>query len=204
LKKNELLELKDEYYVAYYCKDDICVKADYEYRKIFIEFPDKNGNIKLYNIYTSINDNAKLNKYSNVTCNIYDNIRYCVSYECTTDSECLSNKCINNYCVFNEETPLVHCDDIYIQPSLFKKRSSYIYCGKAANDICENNDECSFKQCYDGICLQQEKGPSDSESMILLGYYYILLKYIGIIVFVIIVIYFFVKSIKIIKNQIIL
>jgi len=83
------------------------------------------------------------------------------SASCNNNLECLSNKCFNNYCVFNEETPIVHCDDIYSN-ILFK--SSYMHCGKPYNDVCSSNDECSSKQCIHGTYDIQENGPSDSES----------------------------------------
>jgi len=40
-----------------------------------------------------------------------------------TDSQCLSKKCFSYYCVFNGETLVVHCDDIYFLPGLFKKEA---------------------------------------------------------------------------------
>ena len=45
----------------------------------------------------------------------------CVEH-CTTDSQCLSNKCFDKCCVFNDETPVVHCDDIYSPPMYFKRK----------------------------------------------------------------------------------
>jgi len=58
--------------------------------------------------------------------NPYNNTDYYISYKCTTDSECLSNKCSNNYCVFNEETPIIHCDNIYIYNLHYLKRIVHI------------------------------------------------------------------------------
>ena len=161
--KNELLELKNEYYSAFYCKNDICVRADNQYNNKFIEFPDENGNIKLYIIYTCTYDNIKLKNCFSGSCAVYNDIEYYISYECNSNSECLSNKCFNNYCVYNDEEPIVHCDNIYIQPSLFKKESSYIYCGKVAEDTCKINDECSSKKCNNGYCEMQLEGPSDGD-----------------------------------------
>jgi len=54
----------------------------------------------------------------------------------------LSNKCYNNYCLFNNETLIIHCDNIYIKPTLYKKYSSYMHCGKTYGDICNINDDC--------------------------------------------------------------
>jgi len=154
LTKEEVLNIKDNSYISYYCKNDICVEADYEYTKKFIEFPNKEGNINIYIVVTFININDKLINHYNKT---YSNKTY-ISINCSNDSDCLSNKCYNNYCIFNEKNPIVHCDDIYTG-----NRKSYMYCGKPAHDICKNNDECSSKICYDGFCGIQYNGPSDSE-----------------------------------------
>jgi len=42
-----------------------------------------------------------------------------------------------NCCIFNDETQVVHCDDIYSPPLLFKERSSYMYRSKACIDNCK-------------------------------------------------------------------
>ncbi|ORX84889.1 hypothetical protein BCR32DRAFT_110210 [Anaeromyces robustus] len=39
---------------------------------------------------------------------------------CNSDSECFYNKCINNYCVFNEEARIDHCDIIYKYFAIFE------------------------------------------------------------------------------------
>ena len=96
MNKDEVLKLTDEFYISFYCKDDICVSTNYDYSETFIELPDKNGN--------------KI-KYIVDTCN-QNNLQECNTF-CTTDSQCLSNKCFKNKCIFNNETPVVHCDDIY-------------------------------------------------------------------------------------------
>jgi len=82
---------------------------------------------------------------------------------CKNDSDCLSNKCVNNFCVFNDETPIEHCDDIYTEPGFLRFRSSYMYCGKAAGDSCKDNNECSSKKCLSNICNTQYKGSNDNE-----------------------------------------
>ena len=39
--------------------------------------------------------------------------------------------------------------------------------GKAYNDKCTNDNECSSKLCYNnGLCSKQDKGPSDSENTV--------------------------------------
>ena len=100
------------------------------------------------------NNKREIIKYITDTCRI-NNINDCKT-NCTTNLECLSNKCFNNKCIFNNENPIVHCDDIYDS----NKISSYMYCGKAYLDTCNNNDECSSKSCDENYCLKQLLGPS--------------------------------------------
>jgi len=96
--------------------------------------------------------------------------------------------------MFNNETEIIHCDDIYIKPTILKNKSSYMYCGKACGDIWKNNDECSSKQCKNNYCLMQTNGPNDSEGM---GIAFELLIYIFtfiiIILFIILIIYILYK-----------
>ncbi|ORX80981.1 hypothetical protein BCR32DRAFT_280090 [Anaeromyces robustus] len=66
---------------------------------------------------------------------VEQNKKSCVYPTCKFNSECFSNKSIDNYCVFNDENPIVH--------SSFK--SSYMYYGDAYRDIRKNNDECSSR-----------------------------------------------------------
>jgi len=78
---------------------------------------------------------------------------------CTSNSDCLSNKCLKSVCVFNDENPIVHCDDIYLGGG-----RSYMHCGKPYHDTCKTDDECSSKICFeDNTCNMQYEGPSDSE-----------------------------------------
>jgi len=158
--KNEILKTKNIYYVSYYCRNDTCVSVDNKYNKNFIEFPDEYGNINLY-ITKTLSYNAI--KYNNVSTVDTCSSNKCILYSCSANSECLSNKCFNNLCVFNDETPIVHCDDIF-KFSIFGK-SSYMHCGKAYQDTCKNNNECSSKKCSDGFCDMQMKGPSDIDSL---------------------------------------
>jgi len=134
LRKDEVLKITNEYYISFFCKNDTCVSVD-GYSDRTIEIPDENGNLIKYISLTFPYDEIKLEKPN------------CLE-KCTTDSQCLSNKCFYNCCVFNDETPIVHCDDIYSRPTLFKERSSYMHCGKAWKDSCKTNDECSSKKMY--------------------------------------------------------
>lgn len=160
LTKDEVLKLKNAYFVAFYCKDNLCAKTNYEYTDSFVEFPDENGKMKKY-----ITDTCPRNKFKYGMCNgknqFYTN--------CTTNSDCLSNKCLKNVCVFNDENPIVHCDDIYLGG-----KKSYMHCGKPYYDTCKTDDECSSEICVDvcsskicddeeKVCNMQYKSPSDSE-----------------------------------------
>jgi len=116
ISKQEVLNITNEYYISYYCKNDICKFLDYNYSKSIINFPDEDGNLNEYIIDTCTYDSIESN-----TCNVLK--------QCNKDKECFYNKCFKNYCMFNNNNNITHCDDIYISPSLFKDRSSYMYCG---------------------------------------------------------------------------
>ncbi|ORX57953.1 hypothetical protein BCR36DRAFT_139774 [Piromyces finnis] len=81
-----------------------------------------------------------------------------ISYRCNKDDECLYNKCVDNYCIFNDKASVEHCDNIYLC-----HRKSYNYCGKAYRNTCKTIDERSSKLCIDELCIAQENSPSDSE-----------------------------------------
>jgi len=40
-----------------------------------------------------------------------------------------------------------------------------MYCGKAYRDICNENDECSSKQCIYNRCRMQTDGPNEGEGV---------------------------------------
>lgn len=83
----------------------------------------------------------------------------------TTYSKCLSNKYFNYFCIFNDVTLIVHCDDIYSCSELLTERNIYMNWGKLnRNIICKTADECSSMICWkESICMMQTEGPSDSE-----------------------------------------
>jgi len=177
LNKEKVLNTINVFQTSYYCKNDICVLVDNEYSKPFIEIPDKNGNILLYNTYTCTYDNAKSNNCSNDK--RIDNL--CLSVKCTNNSQCLSNECINNYCIFNDEEPIVHCDNIYIG-----SESTYMNCGKAYNDTCQFNDDCSSKICRNNICTKQTYIPSkEGINMNVLFYSFLIIAIILLIIIII-------------------
>jgi len=159
ISKERVLNIKnDQFYTSYYCKNDNCISVDNKYRKPFIEFPDENGNIKLY-ITTTLSNNT-VKSYNNFPAQSILNNNVYISDNCTNDSQCLSNKCIDNCCIFNDKVPIVHCDNIYLG-----YRKSYMYCGKAYLDNCTIDEECSSQICYNETCRMQLHGPSDSDTM---------------------------------------
>lgn len=170
ITKEEVLKLSnylDTAYFAYYCKKDICISVDNIYSKNFIEFPNDNGDIELFILntyknstteYTNPVDNKKLYNENNILGHIY--------FTCKTDLQCLSNKCINNHCIFNEKEPIIHCDNIYSFNVIFNKRKYYMYCGKPLYEPCNDNDECSSKKCNAiGLCSKQQEGPDYNEEL---------------------------------------
>ncbi|ORX78122.1 hypothetical protein BCR32DRAFT_282583 [Anaeromyces robustus] len=81
---------------------------------------------------------------------------------CNSDSECFFNKCIDNYCVFNEESRIEHCDIIYKYFAVFE--FSHIHCGKTYSQSCSNDNECSSERCRKGLCSSFVKVPNDTAS----------------------------------------
>jgi len=158
--KEEVLKLKNQFNTEYYCKNDICTLVKSFYNRFFIDIPEINGNNTKYIVYTCEYEDIKLNKCFDYK--YIDNIKYYLN--CNNDSECLSNKCYKSHCVYNNETSIDHCIDIYSY-DLFEGGSSYMNCGKPPNDNCKKNDDCSSKYCSkDNYCIKQNSGPSDSDS----------------------------------------
>ena len=56
ISKQEVLNITNEYYISYYCKNDICKFLDYNYSKSIINFPDEDGNLNEYIIDTCTYD----------------------------------------------------------------------------------------------------------------------------------------------------
>ncbi|ORX83211.1 hypothetical protein BCR32DRAFT_308520 [Anaeromyces robustus] len=94
ISKKEVLEIKDVFYISYYCKNDICVESPYDYVNPYIEFPEKNGNKTKYITYTCTYEEINLNNCLSEYC--YNET--CLPVTCNADIECLSNKCVNNHC----------------------------------------------------------------------------------------------------------
>ena len=159
LNKSKVLKIKNKFNLSYLCKNDICVKVEYISMPKFVEIPDGKGNIKRYISKSYTYRDLKLHNYDTIKSvepNIY------LSYKCTSDSQCLTNKCIDGVCIFNEENPTEFCTSIYI--NLFI-RFSYMHCGKMIGDICKKDKECGSKNCLSqkNICGNPPDGPSDSD-----------------------------------------
>jgi len=169
LSRNEVLKIKNSINLSYYCKNNICVEVDRDLMPEFIEFPDEKGNIKLYisNSYT-YND-LKLNEYLKGICHSYDNknkiCRVAISFTCTSDLQCLTNKCFNNICIFNEENPIDFCADIYSY-FLFYGAHTYMHCGKAIGEMCKTDEECGSNRCLKNGECSSPIGPSESDGAI--------------------------------------
>ena len=71
----------------------------------FIKFPDDNGNMKTY-IARAYNNN-NFNKTSELL------------YKCNQDTDCLFNKCFDNFCRFNNESSVELCNNMYKYFSYF-------------------------------------------------------------------------------------
>jgi len=171
VNKTAVLKFKNRFNLSYYCKDDICVEIDRELLPIYIEIPDKKGNIKGYISKSHrYNEDLKLISERNIW---YFNRNTDFIYNCTSNSQCLTNKCIDGVCIFNEENPFEFCTDIYI--NLFFFRFSYMHCGKPINDICKKNKDCGSENCQlkenintqseEYICGMPPNGPSDSDAI---------------------------------------
>ncbi|ORY36570.1 hypothetical protein LY90DRAFT_511466 [Neocallimastix californiae] len=147
--KDEILKLKGEssYNTEFYCKDDVCVSKEDDYA----EFPDGNGNVTRYITKACHYDSlVKDECYS--------------SKKCTIDSECLSNKCLNSTCIFNEENPIVYCTNEYSFNAFLNRRKSIMHCGKAPMDSCTEKKDCGSNVCVESYCGYGGGGPSDSET----------------------------------------
>ncbi|KAG4096893.1 hypothetical protein H8356DRAFT_942043 [Neocallimastix lanati (nom. inval.)] len=107
----------------------IYVEVSFDYIESVIKIPNENRNLVSYIVATCRYDKAVIEEWENYTRSV-DGVEY-ISI-CRNDSECLSNKCFDNYCIFNEEVPIV---------------SSNMCCSKPTDDICNNDDECSSKYC---------------------------------------------------------
>ncbi|KAG4103654.1 hypothetical protein H8356DRAFT_1271089 [Neocallimastix lanati (nom. inval.)] len=75
---------------------------------------------------------------------------YKTSVKCSKDSQCFTNKYVNNDCLFNENGDIKLCVDGH--------------CGRFMGDPCTTRDECAKGDC-DGVCHypEQSEGETDIE-----------------------------------------
>ncbi|KAG4105258.1 hypothetical protein H8356DRAFT_1418653 [Neocallimastix lanati (nom. inval.)] len=114
------------------CKGSYCFEADEDFNLPFIEIPINTNTSRLndnntdYEIYK--HSKNKINRYILYPYVSYHDpeIDFKVSTNCTKNSQCLTNKCVDNICQFNE-------DDIITRYP------------------CENKFDCSDGEC-DGVC----------------------------------------------------
>ena len=148
---DDVLKIKNEDLVSFYCKNVICVETDVTYEDETISIPDKYGNITTY--------------IANICTDKMIERNVCFGVECNADSDCLSNKCANKHCVYNQEEPVMHCDSVYSFGSIFVDDKLYMHCGKAWGYDCQSDDECSSQKCNNG-CTQQIIGPPEDNKHI--------------------------------------
>ncbi|OUM61996.1 hypothetical protein PIROE2DRAFT_11811 [Piromyces sp. E2] len=137
---------------------NICTCIPDNYNKPFIEFPDNKGYFHRYIFipYASryepiIGEYIESNNNTNIN----------VSTNCKTDTQCFSNKCFNNSCVFNINSNVERCDTLYEKPFLDTVSKEYTHCGRAVGESCTKNSECSFDNCDNGICSDSHYVPSE-------------------------------------------
>ncbi|KAG4095772.1 hypothetical protein H8356DRAFT_1398273 [Neocallimastix lanati (nom. inval.)] len=139
-----------EFCWASLCKGSYCFKADKEIKFPFIEIPI-NTNISLPN-NNSEHQKNKVNRYITFPYVDFFSLEkaYKTSVKCSKDSQCFTNKCVNNDCVFNEKRDIKLCVDGH--------------CGRFMGDPCTTRDECAEGD-YDGVCHypEQPEGETDIE-----------------------------------------
>jgi len=177
--QEKVLQIKDINFPGFYCKKNLCISEGDE---PFVEFADKNGNIKMY-IPSTCNYNIKNTNCVTTLCSSNE----CFSNQCTSDSECLSNKCfisntkenlLNGCCIFNDEFPITHCANIHTRYG-----ASYMHCGKTLYDSCQDDDECGSLNCVNNYCEKQK-----SVQVLGIGDYVTMYIIILIIILIIIII----------------
>ncbi|OUM59826.1 hypothetical protein PIROE2DRAFT_63514, partial [Piromyces sp. E2] len=149
----------------YYCRNDNCISFENgNGHPPLIEFPDENGNVKKYILENCVYIKPETFWYCTYNYTYKETFYY---LKCYNDSDCFYNKCIDNYCVYPDESPVTHCDTIYKYFSIFEY--SYIHCGKDYQEQCNKNSECSSNSCGADYlsdiktCSLSVKEPSDSD-----------------------------------------
>jgi len=158
-----------EYCQVSICKGSYCFKADDMLHLPFIEIPI-NTNTSLLN-NNSEHQKNKVNRYI-----LEPYIFYLDTYmvdeitmECTKDSHCFTNKCVDTRCAFNENGDIKLCIDGH--------------CGRFVGDPCTTGDECAKGYC-DEECIfpkQPERETNTKHNLEFFG----ILGFLIIIVFIV-------------------
>ena len=199
ISKSEILKNNYSFSRQYYCNqnNDICVVTSKFNERPYINFKDENGIFKTYivnicpytyNLTNCYGDEYKLDNN--------DESIYC-SFKCTKDSDCLYNKCINNVCVYNEESSIIHCEEIYdIKYKYFD--DIHTHCGKPHFENCTTGEECSSEYCEISNCSLNYREPIHRD--------YTIYKILATLIFLIIISIFIISCliyscIRYIKNK---
>jgi len=125
------------------CKGSYCFEADEDFNLPFIEIPINTNTSRLNDNNTDCeickHSKNKINRYILYPYVLYydPEIDFKVSTNCTKNSQCLTNKCVDYICQFNEDDIITRC--------------RYGRCGRFIGDPCENKYGCSDGEC-DGVC----------------------------------------------------
>lgn len=103
----------------------------------------------------SVTKDTNYLKFSNTTqskeyivkyCTIPD-YRYngCATPKCSTDSDCISNRCEDGVCLEGDQSPFTECRDTYQKED--HKDPAYMVCGRLEGERCSEDRECA------GVCV---------------------------------------------------
>jgi hypothetical protein len=119
----------------FFCLDDECQSYKNEQ---YLEFVNKNG---------------QKQKYIAGICNEHD--KNCSTEKCMADSDCISNKCLNNICVEGGNSVFTECTDKH--KGAFQPTKTEMVCGKLQGEKCSKDEECAGKCYYDDSFNVDEK-----------------------------------------------
>jgi len=148
MSKSEILKIKEYNNREYYCNQDtdICTYTHTGNNAAYINFKDKEGKLKRYIIKNCNHaDNITRCYGGEYRLGLSNEYAYC-SFKCNQDSDCLYNKCINNVCVYNDESSIIACEDVYTRVYEYFTRA-YVHCGKPDWERCSSHEECASKDC---------------------------------------------------------
>jgi len=109
-----------------------------------VEFSEINGKKETF-----------ITDFSNSALTEYED--YLPDEKCNSDTDCLTNRCVNNICISNKDSPVIECIDI---EEYDKENSKYITkmnCGLAEMEKCSSDKDCASKFCDTTIGLCNNK-----------------------------------------------